>query len=57
MPLPGGIVPPVKEKPRIVVDEVLTRNPFEAAKPPVAALIETLDKSNWKPPTGSSFCM
>ena len=33
-PSPEGIVPPVKEKPKTVVEDVLIRNPLLAAEPP-----------------------
>ena len=45
-PEPGGMVAPVRENPRTVLELEETINPFCVADPPLASLIEIPAKSN-----------
>ena len=46
MPSPGGIVPPLKSKPKIVVEVVFTIAKYSLAVPPEAPVIVTPGNSN-----------
>ena len=52
-PFPGGIVAPVREKPKMVVPLADIINPLSSAEPPDAPVIVTPARSNWNPATGS----